>query len=48
VLDHAPAGVFGVRVTSAGAGVTHEPPEQPDAVPVSTTDALLAAFGDDA
>lgn len=43
--DHGPAGVFGVRLTSAGAEVTHEPPEQPDAVLSATTDALLAAFG---
>ncbi|WP_262285761.1 helix-turn-helix domain-containing protein [Micromonospora sp. MA102] len=43
--DHGPAGVFGVRLTSAGAEVAHEPPEEPDAVLVTTTDALLAAFG---
>ncbi|MEV4622379.1 helix-turn-helix domain-containing protein [Asanoa sp. NPDC049573] len=45
--DHGPAGVFGVRLTSAGADVFHEPPEEPDAVVVTTTDALLAAFGSD-
>jgi DNA-binding HxlR family transcriptional regulator len=46
--DHGPAGVFGVRLTPAGAEVAHEPPEEPDAVLVTTTDALLAAFnGDD-
>ncbi|MFI6829174.1 winged helix-turn-helix transcriptional regulator [Kribbella sp. NPDC050241] len=45
--DHGPAGVFGVRLTSSGAAVAHEPPEQPDAVLVTPTDALLAAFGGD-
>jgi DNA-binding HxlR family transcriptional regulator len=45
--DHGPAGVFGVRLSSAGAEVAHEPPEEPDAVLVTTTDALLAAFGSD-
>ncbi|MGV9806648.1 winged helix-turn-helix transcriptional regulator [Micromonospora chersina] len=45
--DHGPAGVFGVRLTSPGAEVTHEPPDEPDAVLVTTTDALLAAFGSD-
>jgi DNA-binding HxlR family transcriptional regulator len=45
--DHGPAGVFGVRLTATGAEVGHEPPERPDAVLVTTTDALLAAFGDD-
>ncbi|MEJ3747823.1 helix-turn-helix domain-containing protein [Actinomycetes bacterium KLBMP 9797] len=45
--DHGPTGVFGVRLTSAGAEVAHEPPEEPNAVLVTTTDALLAAFGDD-
>ncbi|MGW9196733.1 winged helix-turn-helix transcriptional regulator [Micromonospora chersina] len=45
--DHGPAGVFGVRLTSPGAAVTHEPPDEPDAVLVTTTDALLAAFGSD-
>lgn len=44
--DHGPAGVFGVRLTPAGAEVTHEPPEEPHAVLITTTDALLAAFGD--
>ncbi|MFI5693784.1 winged helix-turn-helix transcriptional regulator [Kribbella sp. NPDC051586] len=43
--DHGPAGVFGVRLTSAGAEVAHEPPKDPDAVLVTTTEALLAAFG---
>jgi DNA-binding HxlR family transcriptional regulator len=43
--DHGPAGLFGVCLTSAGAEVTHEPPEVPDAVLVSTTDALVTAFG---
>ncbi|MFI6332426.1 winged helix-turn-helix transcriptional regulator [Micromonospora chersina] len=43
--DHGPAGVFGVRLTSAGAEITHEPPEEPHAVLITTTDALLAAFG---
>ncbi|GAA2357814.1 helix-turn-helix domain-containing protein [Dactylosporangium salmoneum] len=43
--DHGPAGVFGVRCTPAGAEVGHEPPEAPDAVLITTTDALLAAFG---
>ena len=45
--DHGSAGVFGVRLTSTGAEVTHEPPEEPDAVLVTPTDALLAAFGSD-
>lgn len=45
--DHGSAGMFGVRLTSAGAKVAHEPPEEPDAVLVTTTDALLAAFGSD-
>ncbi|MDO3700268.1 hypothetical protein Q3W71_01050 [Micromonospora sp. C28SCA-DRY-2] len=27
--------------------VAHQPPEEPDAVLATTTDALLAAFGDD-
>jgi DNA-binding HxlR family transcriptional regulator len=45
--DHGPAGVFGVRFTPARAEITHEPPEEPDAVLTTTTDALLAAFGDD-
>jgi DNA-binding HxlR family transcriptional regulator len=45
--DHGPAGMFGVRLTSAGAEVTHQPPEAPDAVLATTTDALLTAFGDD-
>ncbi|SCL51193.1 transcriptional regulator, HxlR family [Micromonospora chersina] len=45
--DHGPAGVFGVRLTSAGAEVTHEPPGEPHAVLITTTDALLAAFGSD-
>ncbi|WP_432992777.1 winged helix-turn-helix transcriptional regulator [Dactylosporangium sp. CA-233914] len=45
--DHGPAGVFGVRLTPAGAQITHEPPAEPDAVLVTTTDALLAAFGED-
>jgi DNA-binding HxlR family transcriptional regulator len=39
--DHGPAGV------SAGAEVTHEPPANPDATLVTTTDALLAAYGSD-
>ena len=43
--DHGHAGVFGVHLTSAGAEVTHEPPEAPDAVLVTTTDALVAAVG---
>ncbi|PWU50136.1 transcriptional regulator [Micromonospora globispora] len=45
--DHGPAGVFGVRLTPDGAEVAHEPPEEPDAVLVTTTDALLGAFGGD-
>ncbi|MGY4907671.1 winged helix-turn-helix transcriptional regulator [Streptomyces sp. 900116325] len=45
--DHGPAGVFGVRLTSSGADVAHEPPEEPDATLVTTTEALLAAFGSD-
>ncbi|MGR6318963.1 helix-turn-helix domain-containing protein [Micromonospora soli] len=45
--DHGPAGVFGVRLTSAGAEVAHEPPDEPHAVLITTTDALLAAFGSD-
>jgi len=45
--DHGSAGVFGVRLTSTGAEVSHEPPEEPDAVLVTTTDALLATFGSD-
>ena len=44
--DHGPAGVFGVRITPGGADTTHEPPETPDAVVVTTTEALLAALGD--
>lgn len=43
--DHGPTGVFGVRVTPAGADVTHEPPEEPDAVLDTTTGALLDALG---
>ncbi|MEU4191613.1 helix-turn-helix domain-containing protein [Kribbella sp. NPDC026611] len=43
--DHGPAGAFGVRLTSSDAEVTHEPPDQPDAVLTTTTDALLAALG---
>jgi len=39
--------VFGVRLTPAGAEVAHEPPGELDAVLVTTTDALLAAFGGD-
>jgi hypothetical protein len=31
----------------SAAGVAYEPPEAPDAVLVTTTDALLTAFGDD-
>lgn len=42
--DHGPAGVFGVHLTPAGAEVTHEPPEQPDAVLLTTTENLIAAF----
>ncbi|MEV4517151.1 helix-turn-helix domain-containing protein [Dactylosporangium sp. NPDC049525] len=45
--DHGPAGVFGVRFTPAGAETTHEPPDAPHAVLVTTTEALLAAFGND-
>jgi DNA-binding HxlR family transcriptional regulator len=45
--DHGPRGVFGVRLTPAGAQVSHETPESPDAVLMTTTDALLAAFGTD-
>jgi hypothetical protein len=45
--DHGPAGVFGVRITSSGAEVAHESLEEPDAVLITTTDALLAAFGAD-
>jgi DNA-binding HxlR family transcriptional regulator len=45
--DHGSAGVFGVRLTSAGAEVTHEPPAKPDATLVTTTDALVAAYGSD-
>ncbi len=43
--DHGPAGVFGVRLMPAGTEVGHEPPEAPDAVLATTTDALLTAFG---
>ena len=32
-------------ISSAGAQVSHEPPEHPDAVLITTTEALLAAFG---
>lgn len=45
--DHGPAGVFGVRLTPAGAEVSHEPPEDPDAALITTTQALIAAFGID-
>ena len=45
--DHGTAGVFGVRLTSTGAEVTHEPPDEPDAILVTTTAHLAAAFGDD-
>ncbi|MEU5906617.1 helix-turn-helix domain-containing protein [Micromonospora sp. NPDC047467] len=45
--DHGPAGVFGVHLTSAGADITDEPPDQPGAALATTTDALLAAFGSD-
>lgn len=46
--DHGPAGVFGVRLTSVDVEVGHEPPEEPSAVLVTTTDALVTAFdGDD-
>ncbi|GAA2755421.1 winged helix-turn-helix transcriptional regulator [Actinopolymorpha rutila] len=45
--DHGPAGVFGVRITPAGAEVAHKPPEEPDATLSTTTDALVAAFGSD-
>ncbi|WP_446220021.1 hypothetical protein [Micromonospora sp. IBHARD004] len=43
--DHGPAGGFGVRFTSTGAEVAHEPPEEPDAVLVTTTEALVALSG---
>jgi DNA-binding HxlR family transcriptional regulator len=43
--DHGSAGVFGVHLTSAGAEVAPGPPDEPDAVLATTTDALLAAFG---
>lgn len=39
--------VFGVRLSAAGAEVSRESPEKPDAVLVTTTPALLAAFGSD-
>lgn len=45
--DQGPAGVFGVSLTSSGAHVTHQPPEEPDAVLVTKTDTLLASFRDD-
>lgn len=45
--DHGPAGVFGVRLSSTGAEVSHEPPERPDAVLVTRTAALIAAFDRD-
>jgi DNA-binding HxlR family transcriptional regulator len=45
--DHGPSGVFGVRLTSSGAEVAHEPAEEPDALLVTTTAALVASFGDD-
>lgn len=45
--DQGPLGVFGVRLTSAGAEVAHEPPDGPDATLVTTTDALMAALGSD-
>ena len=35
------------HLTNAGAEVSHEPPPEPDAVLTTTTDALLAAFGND-
>lgn len=47
LLDHGPTGVLGVRLKSADADVTHEPPDEPDAILVTTTDAFLAAFGND-
>jgi DNA-binding HxlR family transcriptional regulator len=45
--DHGPAGVFGVHLTPSGAEVSHEPPETPNAVLVTTTGDLLAAFGNE-
>ena len=36
-----------VWLTPTGAEVSHEPPEQPDVVLVTRTDALVAAFGRD-
>jgi len=45
--DHGAAGVFGVRLTSTGAEVSHEAPDGPAAVLVTTSVALDAAFGDD-
>jgi DNA-binding HxlR family transcriptional regulator len=45
--DHGPAGMFGVHLTTAGAEVSREPPVEPDAVLTTTTDVLLAAFGDE-
>lgn len=41
------SGVFGVRLTSTGAEVTHEPTDEPVAVLVTTTEALVTAFGSD-
>jgi hypothetical protein len=39
--------MFGVHLTTAGAEVSREPPVEPDAVLTTTTDVLLAAFGDE-
>jgi len=43
--DHGAAGLFGVRLAASGAGVSHAPPEEPDAVLITTTKALVASFG---
>lgn len=45
LYDHGAAGVFGVRLTSAGAEVAHAAPDAADAVVRTTTAELLAAFG---
>ncbi|TCC62145.1 transcriptional regulator [Kribbella pittospori] len=45
LYDHGAAGVFGVRLTSAGAEVAHAVPDAADAVVRTTTAELLAAFG---
>ncbi|GAA2861197.1 HxlR family transcriptional regulator [Actinoplanes cyaneus] len=43
--DHGPAGTFGVRLTADGAEIIREPLDSPDVTVITTTDALLSAFG---